>query len=62
MELTKENLIDIILDNTEYSAHEKRKKINQKQQLKKLVNNNINNTENTIFTFLFNIIQKNKYE
>ena len=59
MELTKENLIDIIIDNTEYSAIDKRKKINQKQQLKKLVNNNINNTENTIFTFLFNIIQKN---
>lgn len=58
-ELTKEKLIEIIIDNTEFDTADKRKKINQKQQLKKTIGNNINNTENTLFTFLFNIIDKN---
>ncbi len=59
MNLSKEQLIEIILDNTEYNEADKRKKINQKVQLKKMINNNVNNTENTLFTFLFNIIDKN---
>jgi len=59
MNLSKEQLIEIILDNTDYNEDDKRKKINQKVQLKKMINNNVNNTEKTLFTFLFNIIDKN---
>ena len=58
--MDKSKLIDIIIDNTEYDASNKRKKINQKQQLKKMLSKDIDNTEATLFKFLIKIIDENK--
>ena len=58
--MDKNNLIDIIIDNHEYSDNEKRKKINQKSQLKKVVKNEINNTESLLIDFFIKFINENK--